>query len=272
MVARGVDREDPTTDNGQILVVTRSTKLDITNPKNSTKAQMDVSGWLIEDHSDRSVKITHIAQLDVKETLKPFISKILLSEMAGAPRAVTAFIDDMGYAPFFVRWGDGPAQLISDSESNLKTGSVQFKVNGNGEGTMSNGQQKCWLQYSEKMFERGVDIKVIPANSCNISRVDGLPRTLEFSWTEEVKEDGAKIIIVPARGDGAEDVYLDGKFLDRTVPMEVVVNGSGAGMNRKKAAKKEIVAAVVPVAAVSKKQTNGYVSEVKVRFSCSFST
>ena len=226
---------------------------------------MDISGWLIEDHSDRSVKITHIAQLDVKERIKPFIYKILVSELAKAPRAVAEFIDDAGYAPFFVRWGEGPAQLVGDSDGDLKIAKSVFRVNGAGEGTMANGQQKCWLQYSDKMYERGVDVIVKPASACTVSRVEGLPRTLEFTWTEEVKE-GAVITLIGARGDGAEDVFVDGRFLDRVVAMETPgVNGAGAGMSRKKAPRKEAVIAAVaaPVAAVAmaKRQSNGYTAE-----------
>ena len=231
---------------------------------------MDISGWLIEDHSDRSVKITHIAQLDVKERIKPFIYKILVSELAKAPRAVAEFIDDAGYAPFFVRWGEGPAQLVGDSDGDLKIAKSVFRVNGAGEGTMANGQQKCWLQYSDKMYERGVDVIVKPASACTIGRVEGLPRTLEFTWTEEVKE-GATITLIGARGDGAEDVFVDGRFLDRVVAMETpAANGSGAGMSRRKAPRKEaVVAAAAPIAAVAmaKRQSNGYTAEkpTKVR-------
>lgn len=259
-----MDRDDTSTDNGQILVVSRSTRTDITNPKNSTKGQMDVAGWLLEDESGHSVKVTYIAQLDVKETLKPFVSKILIAEMARAPREVVSFVSDSGYAPFFVRWGDGPAQLIGDGDGDLKNGTSVFKINGSGEGTMSNGQQKCWLQYSDRMYERGINVVVEPKGVCGVSRVEGLARTLEITWTEAVKDEGARIVISRARGDGADDVYLSGKFLDKTVAMETPVNGTGAGMGRKKAPKREIVeaAAAVPVAAVmAQKLSNGYTAE-----------
>lgn len=109
---------------------------------------MDISGWLIEGHNDNSVKITHVSQLDVNEELKPFVFKILASEMARAPREVAEFVDDWGYAPFFVRWGDGPAELEGDQEGDLKQGKTVFRIGGGGQGTMANGQQKCWLQWS----------------------------------------------------------------------------------------------------------------------------
>jgi hypothetical protein len=165
IIARGVDREDSSNDNGQIILVSRSVRTDAAAPRGSTKGQMDVSGWLIEDHNDRSVKVTHVGQIDVKETVLPVIDRILSSEIALAPHKVAEFVNDVGHAPFFVRWGEGPAQLESDSEGDLTTGHAVFRIGGEGTGTMANGQQKCWLQWSERMYERGINVHLEPAVS-----------------------------------------------------------------------------------------------------------
>lgn len=273
-IARGVDREDTSTDNGQILLVSRSTRADVSGPKGSTKAQMDVVGWLIEDNSDRSnsVKITTMAQVDVKGDLPPFVYKILVAELAQAATALATYVDDKGYVPFFVRWGGGPAQLLGDGDSDLKTGKAVFTVDGNGEGTMTDGQQKCWLQWSDKMYERGIDVVVVPASAATISRVEGMARTIEFTWSDDVKDGGAKIILKRARhGDGAEDVYLNGEYLDRVVAMDKgTANGGGAGMAKKRAVKKVaapvIVAAPAPVAEKRPQANGNHVERVSFLF------
>jgi hypothetical protein len=204
---------------------------------------MDVVGWLLEDDGG-STKITMISQIDVKQQLAPFIYKILVSEMSLAPSAIASYIDDRGYAPFFVRWGEGPAQYLGDGDSDLATGKSVFKIDGAGEGTMQDGQQKCWLQYSDKMYERGVDITIKPASAATISRVAGMARTIQFTWSSDVR-DGATITMKRARhGNGADDVHLDGEYVDVVSSMAANSGGGGAGMRKKPAAKK--VAAPAP--------------------------
>lgn len=131
---------------------------------------MDVSGWLIEPNTthgaaggDKSVKVTHIVQLDIKGLeVEAFINKILASELAKVPRAVGEFIDENGFAPFFLRWGEGPAEMEGEIKGDFKSGKVTFVIGGGGEGTMRDGKQKCWLQWSERMYERGVNVVVEP--------------------------------------------------------------------------------------------------------------
>lgn len=244
-VVRGVQRTDTSTDNGTILLVSRSTRADVQAPKGSAKGQMDVIGWLLEDQGG-AVKISMISQIDVKERLAPFIFKILTTEMALAPSTIAKYIDDKGYAPFFVRWGEGPAQFLGDGDSDLDSGKAVFKIDGGGEGTMQDGQQKCWLQYSDKMYERGVDISISPASAATVTRVAGMQRTVEFTWSSDVRE-GAKITMKPARnGNGDADVYLDGKFVDIVTSMAASSGGGGAGMKKKPAAKKVAAPAFKP--------------------------
>lgn len=63
-----------------------------------------------------------------------------------------------------MRWGEGPAEFLGEVEkgTKLKEGKVVFRIGGGGDGTMKNGEQKAWLNYSEKMFERGLDITLEP--------------------------------------------------------------------------------------------------------------
>lgn len=90
----------------------------------------------------------------------------------------------------------------------------------------------------EKMYERGLNISLAPEGVATISKVEGLARTAEFIWSADVK-DGATVTLSRGNGDGAEDLYFDGEFLDRTVGMERAVNG-GAGMRKPKVVKKEV--------------------------------
>ncbi|KDE03535.1 hypothetical protein MVLG_06001 [Microbotryum lychnidis-dioicae p1A1 Lamole] len=228
-VIRAVEREDVSGENGDIIVVSRSVKSPIEEfkgPKGSKKSQMDVIGFQLESAGDRGVKITSVVQLDwqdeAAQELTPALRRLLLGEMARIPRAITTFIDDYGYAPYFIRWGEGPAALVADGEdgANLKLGKTSFRVSGDGKGTMKNGQQKCWLQWSDKMYERGLELKLEPAGAAEIAKVDGIDRTLEFVWSDKVK-DGVTISLTRSKkGDGADDVFVGGKRLDATVQME----------------------------------------------------
>lgn len=84
------------------------------------------------------------------------------------------------------------------------------------------------------MFERGLEVEVVPKEAvARIAKVEGgIERTLEIVWSEKVK-DGARVVVKRAEGDGPEDVFVEGRFLDRTVGME---KGSGAGARGKKLA------------------------------------
>jgi hypothetical protein len=152
------------------------------------------------------------------------VFRILATEAARSPSEVAAFIDDYGHAPFFVRWGDGPAELLEE-HGDVKKGIVQFAIGGDGKGTMKDGKQKCWLQYSDKMYERGIDIKLEPSGAAEFAKVEGLERTIEVVWTGEVKK-GAKLSLSQGKGAGADDVTVAGKWLDQTVQMEA---GAGVG-------------------------------------------
>ena len=103
------------------------------------------------------------------------------------------------------------------------------------------------------MYERGLNISVEPEGVATVSKVEGLARTAEFIWSADVK-DGATVTLTCANGDGAEDLYLDGEFLDRTVGMERAVNG-GAGMRKPKVVKREVQEEALVAAPMAK--TNG---------------
>lgn len=235
-IVRGVDREDVSSPHGEILVVSRSIKSSSDKAKlgdDAVKGQMDVSGFLLTPASESTVKITSVSQLDIKEDeLKPHIRRILVAEQAKLASALAEYVDDFGYAPAFVRWGEGPATLESDAVGDLAEGRVVFKIGGEGKGTMKDGQQKAWLQYSDKMFERGLDIRVEPEDAATLAKVDGLDRTVEFVWSDKVKK-GVTVTLTRARGQGADDVFNDGDFLDKTVQMEKGSGGAVGGARKK---------------------------------------
>ena len=53
------------------------------------------------------------------------------------------------YAPYFVRWQQGPAQLKKD-EGDLAKGDVIFHVEG--DGPKGNGEQKAWFQVRRRVL------------------------------------------------------------------------------------------------------------------------
>ncbi|GAA5870056.1 hypothetical protein JCM1840_003569 [Sporobolomyces johnsonii] len=244
IVAQGIDRDDPSDPHGTILLVSRSTDAsDARPPPGSTPAKVDFAGFLLSPASSRSVRLTRLGQLDVGgggDRLTPATHKILTTELALAPRRVAEFIDAYGFAPHFLRWGSGPAELLADSTpgDDVKCGNVTFVIGGRGKGTMRDGKQKCWLAWSPKMYPRGIDVRLEPEDSGEIAKVEGGGggeggTMLEVCWTEKVKE-GARIVLCQADGDGSEDVFVRGKFLDRTVVRSEL--GAVAGGARKRVA------------------------------------
>lgn len=220
-IAHAVFRHDASSDNDEILLLSCSTKTRSDAHSEITKAQLDVSGWLLRDE-EGCVHITHIAQTDplADPPLPPAVQRILVAEIGRSPVELVNFLDAHGHPPFFLRWGDGPAHLRGEllHESDLLEGKVVFDVAG--DGATNKIQQKCWLQWSEKMYERGINIKVTPKNVVKMSRLDGEGRIVEFIWSDSVKSEGAKITLTRGEGGGAEDVFVDGKFLDEVVTVE----------------------------------------------------
>lgn len=79
-------------------------------------------------------------------------------------------------------------------------------------------------------------------NAAVISKVDGLSKTVEFIWNDSIKQRGGATITLrrAENGDGPEDLYIDGEFLDKTVGMEKRrASIAGGGSMRKKVIKKD---------------------------------
>lgn len=225
-ISRGVEREEPGSDNGTITLVSRSCKKDGEGPKGAKPGHLEISGWQIEEHSEREVKVSHVMEVDPEEDkIHRIVKKILPTEFARGPIALNDFIDKYGYAPFFVRWGEGPATLKSDDDGDIRQGYVKYEIGGEGKGTMKDGQQKCWFQWSDKMYERGIDVKIEPSDAAELATVDGVERTLQIVWTDKVKKGATMTVKRAAKGNGADDVYVGGKYLDKVVAAE---KGSGA--------------------------------------------
>ncbi|BGP02139.1 START-like domain protein [Rhodotorula toruloides] len=222
IVGTGVEREDPADQHGQILSVSRSVDADVKKPKGSQLGQVDFSGYLLDPAAPHAVKVTRIAQLDVAGAkLNPATYKVLSIELALGPRRLGEFIDEYGFAPSFLRWGSGPAELIGTSKpgDDIVNGKVTFSIGGEGKGTMSDGKQVCWLQWSSKMYPRGIDVTLDPPDVAEVAKVetpDGQVM-LELAWTEKVKQGALLKLSQSLDGEGTEDVYVGGEFLDKTI-------------------------------------------------------
>lgn len=236
IIATSVSRSAPKSPHGGLLLLSRSTHAKApcgSHAPESTKAQLALSAWRLAPHSPTSVLLTHLIQINPtapSSRVNSTVEKVLQADYAGAPARLAELIDERGYAPFFVRWGPGPAE-VEREEGDLEKGEFQWWIGGEGDGTTEGGQQQCWLQWSERMYERGIALEVEPKGAGTIARVQGVERTVEIVWNDEVRR-GARVGVKRADGDGAEDVFVAGEFLDRTVGGETV-NGFGKKKERK---------------------------------------
>ncbi|GAA98861.1 uncharacterized protein L969DRAFT_51288 [Mixia osmundae IAM 14324] len=233
VVAHGVDRQDPNSENSELNVVSRSIDHKVDAPAKSVKAKLDISGWNISPDGD-DVSVYHIVKTDLAEkNISPFLYKLISSAIGTSPRMLKEFIDQHGYAPYFVRWGEGAAQLTGDA-GDLANGKNTYFISGDGKGE---GEQKAWFQWSDKMYERGISVRVEPSDAADVAKVSGRDRTLEFTWGS-IPKDGAKVFVEPADENGADDVMLNGDLLDKTVDGPAGT-GAAAGAPRQKKPKKE---------------------------------
>merc|ERR1719487_1214054 len=236
VVARGVEREDAADANGSIVLVSRSVDSSASGPKGSSSAKVDFSGYSLEPVGGNAVKLVRVSQLDIgsSASLNPATYKILTTELALAPRRVGAFIDSYGFAPHFLRWGSGPASLRGTSApgDDVRAGKVTFSISGDGKGTMQDGRQVSWLAWSGRMYPRGIDLSLEPSEAATVSRVE-MPDgnvLVQLEWSDKVRgEGGATLRLKRADGDGPEDVYLQGAFVDQTINASPGIGSSGAG-------------------------------------------
>lgn len=66
----------------------------------------ELSIWLLEPRAQgRDVALTHLAEVNAGggEGLESVARRVLLSEIAQAPRNVADFIGEHGFAPYFMR-------------------------------------------------------------------------------------------------------------------------------------------------------------------------
>lgn len=240
VVARGVEHETATDANSTVDIITTSTDHSATAPKKHAKAKVTVDGWHVEPEGDGEVQIDYVNQSDLgQDKLEGVNQRIQVVAIGQAPRLVRDFIDQYGYAPYFVRWETGPAQLKKD-EGDLKKGEVTFHITG--DGPKGEGEQKAWFQWSDKMYERGLNLQIEPKDAVTLAKVDGIDRTLQFTF-DKVSE--LTVTVEPYDSNGADDVYVNGKRLDATTAAPA---GSGGGVRK---AKKPKVAAAAAKSADS---------------------
>ncbi|GJN92620.1 hypothetical protein Rhopal_005655-T1 [Rhodotorula paludigena] len=238
VVGTGVEREDAADSHGPLLVVSRSAKHEADSaPEDSTLAQCDFSGFSLAPAGPHSVHVTRLAQLALGSSarLNAATYKVLTTELALAPRRVGEFIDAYGFAPHFLRWGPGPAELLASSApgDDIRTGRVTFRVGGGGRGTMREGKQVAWLEWSGKMYPRGLNLVVEPREAvAAVVKVETSAGQVlvQLEWSEKVRDQGATVRLERAQdGEGTEDVYLAGEFVDQTITAGVTGGGGGRG-------------------------------------------
>jgi hypothetical protein len=99
VLAKGVEREDPTSPNGAITYIARSTSSAEPKSKLSSKqGHLDVAGWRIEDEGNGTVTVEHIIQSDFKtdKIKNKALLKTVVVSVAKAPRLLQEFIDERG--------------------------------------------------------------------------------------------------------------------------------------------------------------------------------
>ncbi|GAA6048862.1 hypothetical protein JCM3770_003657 [Rhodotorula araucariae] len=242
VVGCGVEREDAADAHGPLVLVSRTVdSSEAAAPEGSSAAQVDFSGYALDPVGAHAVKLVRVSQLSVGDAaaLNPATYKILTTELALAPRRVGAFIDAYGFAPHFLRWGSGPAELRGTAApgDDVRTGRVTFTIGGGGKGTMRDGRQVSWLAWSGRMYPRGIDLAIEPAEAATVSRVETADGTVlvQLEWSDKVRQDGgATLRLSRANGDGPEDVYLAGEFVDQTINASAGPGGAVGGAQKRK--------------------------------------
>ena len=100
------------------------------------------------------------------------------------------------------------------------------------------------------MYERGISIKIEPKDAATVAKVDGIERTLQFTWD---KPKDVKITVGQYDSNGAEDVELNGRALDDTVAPP---SGGGAAGARKGAKRPKRAVGGAAAAAGGKKSAD----------------
>ncbi|BGP50226.1 hypothetical protein JCM10450v2_006142 [Rhodotorula kratochvilovae] len=237
-VGCGVEREDAADPHGPLVLVSRTVDgASATGaPEGSSAAQVDFNGWALTPvggaHATQLVRVSQLS-LGSAGALNPATYKILTTELALAPRRVREFIDAYGFAPHFVRWGSGPAELRGTAApgDDVRGGRVTFQIGGGGKGTMRDGRQVSWLAWSGRMYPRGIDLALEPREAAAVSRVETADGTVlvQLEWSDKVRQEGgATLRLKRADGDGPEDVYLHGEFVDQTISAAAGPGGGGA--------------------------------------------
>lgn len=235
VVARGVTRDEPQSDHGPITAVAKSiNKKKVDEPSDHVKGEVEVSGWSLEPRGDDQVTVTNVKKIDIaaEDGLKPFLFKLLVTSLATAPRQLSEFIRDNGYAPNFVRWEAGEAVLESD-DGDLTRGYAEFKI-GTSKGSSEKGEQKAWFQWSDKMYKKGISIVSEPKDAVSVARVEGLDRTVEVTFKKIGK--GATFKVVRGTARSPDDVNFNGKPVQESVTPKGGAVGAG-GLKRGKSSK-----------------------------------
>jgi hypothetical protein len=181
VLAQGVIREGDA-----IVHVASSSAYPIVNPPSDLPLRrLPISAYRLTPRSS-GVDVEHIAQVI---PIRPsFANRLILSEEARAPRKLAQVIEERGFAPFFVRWSDGPVDLVGD-DGDLARNKVSFRFALSGRAKLVGRPQLGRFEWSVKTFPDGVAFRLEPAHVAKVSRVEGAPRTLEFEWRPESFED-----------------------------------------------------------------------------------
>jgi hypothetical protein len=208
VLAQGVVHEDDA-----IVHVASSTTYPIPNPPPDLPlGRLPVSAYRLTPRSS-GVDVEHMVQII---PIQPsFANRLILSEEARAPRKLARVIDEQGFAPYFVRWSDGPVQLVGD-EGDLVLKKVSFQFGHSGRAKVE-GPQLARFEWSPRTFPDGVSLSLEPAEAAKVSRVEGAPRMLEFEWRPESFGDTKKATLTLESGSG---IKFNGQSVVDTVSQQ----------------------------------------------------
>lgn len=161
-LARGVFREDTTTESGPLLQV--STSYGEAN-SSGAGAQADYIGWKLTPSSSGYVRAERIASTSLSipssRPVPDFVERILMTSEAEQPHRLSQFLSRHGHAPYFLRWGKGRAALLEEVEGDIEKGETAWRIGSNkrhtaGSTSASASQQQqdqvAWLQWDRKMY------------------------------------------------------------------------------------------------------------------------
>lgn len=99
------------------------------------------------------------------------------------------------------------------TNSDVKSGRVGWKIGKTGQeaSIATGGPQVAWLQWSERMYPKGLALSVEPEGHVKAARIDGADTTLQITFESSLPNSGLTINAQPASGQSSNYVSLNGQ-------------------------------------------------------------